>query len=322
VASARGADRSCSSGPPVYTGWTRRGRSVARTVRRLLVDSAAVPTFLALLSSLLWGTADFMGGTVARRLDATRVVLVSQAIALVGLGPLALLLGPEVTGRSALAGVLAGGVGAMALNAFYRALALGTMGVVAPIAALGVAVPVVVGLVSGEEPRTVQLAGIAVAVVGVVLASGPEVRGEGRGGLAPLVLALVAACGFGTVMALLADGSEGGGVAEAVLVLLVMRATSVVLLATLVGWRQGPALGAPRADLPSLAVIGAFDVGANGTFAAASQSDLVSVVAVLASLYPAVTALLAWRFHQERLGRIELAGVAAALAGVVLLSAG
>lgn len=282
-----------------------------------------MPTLLALLSSLLWGTADYLGGTAARRLDATRVVLVSQAIALVGLGPLALVLGPEVTGGAALAGVLAGAVGAIALNAFYRALALGTMGVVAPIAALGVAVPVVVGLVSGEDPRTLQLAGIGVAVVGVVLASGPELRGEGRGGAAPLLLALVAACGFGTVMALLADGSEGGGVAEAVFVLLVMRATSVVLLATLVGWRQGPpALGAPRADLPTLAVIGAFDVGANGTFAVASQGGLVSVTAVLASLYPAVTAVLAWQRDGERLRPLQLGGVAAALAGVVLLSAG
>ncbi|HEU5085723.1 MAG TPA: EamA family transporter [Acidimicrobiales bacterium] len=282
-----------------------------------------MPTFLALLSSLLWGTADFMGGTLARRLDATRVVLVSQATALAGLGPLVLLLGPDVTARAAVAGVIAGAVGAVALNAFYRALALGTMGVVAPIAALGVAVPVVVGLVSGEEPRALQLAGIAVAVVGVVLASGPELRGEGRGGAAPLLLALLAASGFGTVMAVLADGSEGGGVAEAVLVLLVMRATSVVLLGALVAWQQGPrALRAPRADLRDLAVIGAFDVGANGTFAVASQSGLVSVTAVLASLYPAVTAVLAWQRHGERLRPLQLGGVGAALAGVVLLSAG
>lgn len=282
-----------------------------------------MPTLLALISSLLWGTADFMGGTVARRLDATRVVLESQAIALAGLGPLVLLLGPDATGRAAVTGALAGTVGAVALNVFYRALALGTMGVVAPIAALGVAVPVVSGLVSGEEPRAMQLAGIAVAVVGVVLASGPELRGDGRGGGAPLVLALVSACGFGTVMALLADGSEGGGVADAVLVLFVMRATSVALLGLLVAWRQGlSALRAPRAHVPSLAVIGAFDVGANGTFAVASQAGLVSVTAVLASLYPAVTAVLAWQRHGERLRPLQLGGVAAALAGVVLLSAG
>lgn len=278
---------------------------------------------LALLSSLLWGTADFLGGTASRRLDALRVVLVSQAVALVSLVPLVALLGPEVTRRTVVSGVVAGLVGPAALLAFYRALALGTMGVVAPIAALGVVVPVVAGLVDGEEPTAVQVVGIVVAVVGVVLASGPEVRGAGRGGTRPLVLALGAALGFGIVFVLLAEGGDGAGTAEVVLVLLAMRATSVLVLGALVLARSGrSAVSVPRRELPVLAVIGAFDVGANGTFAVASQSDLVSVVAVLASLYPAVTALLAWRLHRERLRPLQLAGVSAALAGVVLLSAG
>lgn len=278
---------------------------------------------LALLSSVLWGTADFLGGTASRRLDALRVVLVSQAVALGGLVPLVLLLAPEVTAATVGTGVVAGLVGPGALFAFYRALALGTMGVVAPIAALGVVVPVAAGLASGEEPSGVQVAGIAVAVVGVVLASGPELRGAGRGGTRPLVLALGAAVGFGVVFVLLAEGSASAGTAEVVLVLLAMRATSVAVLGALLLARGGTAaVAVPRRDLPTLAVIGAFDVGANGTFAVASQSDLVSVVAVLASLYPAVTAVLAWRLHGERLRPLQLAGVAAALAGVVLLSAG
>jgi len=282
-----------------------------------------VAAALALLSSLLWGTADFLGGTASRRLGAVRVVLVSQAVALAGLVPLVLLLGPELRARTVVAGAASGVVGPASLFAFYRALALGTMGVVAPIAALGVVLPVAAGLLAGEEPSTAQLAGIALAVAGVVLASGPEVRGEGRGGTRPLLLALGAALGFGIVFVLLAEGGESGGTAEVVLVLLAMRTTSVVLLGASLLARGGrAAVAAPRAELPVLAVVGAFDVGANGTFAVASQSDLVSVVAVLASLYPAVTALLAWRFHHERLGRIELAGVAAALAGLVLLSAG
>jgi len=282
-----------------------------------------VPALLALLSSALWGTADFLGGTASRHLGAVRVVLVSQAFALVGLMPLALVLGPDLEGRAVAAGVAAGLVGPAALFAFYRALALGTMGVVAPIAALGVVVPVASGLLSGEEPSTAQLAGIALAVAGVVLASGPEVRGEGRGGGRVLLLALGAALGFGVVFVLLAEGGESGGTAEVVLVLLAMRTTSVVLLAALLLGRGGrAAVAVPRSDLPVLAVVGAFDVGANGTFAVASQSDLVSVVAVLASLYPAVTAVLAWRWHDERLRPLQLVGVGAALAGVVLLSAG
>jgi drug/metabolite transporter (DMT)-like permease len=282
-----------------------------------------VAALLALLSSALWGTADFLGGTASRRLDALRVVLVSQAVALTGLVPLVVVLGPELSGRTVATGVIAGLVGPAALLAFYRALALGTMGVVAPIAALGVVVPVVAGLLDGEDPSVAQAAGIVVAVVGVVLASGPELWGAGRGGTRPLILALGAAVGFGIVFVLLAAGSDDGGTAEVVLVLLAMRATSVVVLGGLVLARHGrSALAVPRRELPVLAVIGAFDVGANGTFAVASQSDLVSVVAVLASLYPAVTAVLAWRLHGERLGRLQLTGVGAALAGVVLLSAG
>lgn len=226
---------------------------------------------LALLSSLLWGTADFLGGTVTRRVPATTVVLVSQAVALVVLVPLALVLAADVGTRIVVSGVAAGVVGPAALGAFYRALATGTMGIVAPVASLGVAVPVVAGLAAGENPSGLQLAGIAIAVVGVVLAGGPELDGAGRGGATPLLLALVAALGFGVVFVLLAEGSggEGAGVGEVVLVLLVMRLTSVVLLlavAAAVG-RSGGRTAMSRADLPVLAVIGVFDVGANGALA-------------------------------------------------------
>jgi drug/metabolite transporter (DMT)-like permease len=279
-----------------------------------------VAAALALLSSLLWGTADFLGGTASRRLDALHVVLVSQAVALVGLVPLVALLGPDLAAATVVTGVLAGLVGPVALLAFYRGLALGTMGVVAPIAALGVVVPVVAGLLAGEDPSAPQSAGIVVAVIGVVGASGPELRGGGR---RPLVLAMGAAVGFGMVFVLLAEGSADAGTGEVVLVLLAMRATSVLLLGGLVVARSGPAaITVPRRDLPTLALVGAFDVGANGTFAVATQSDLVSVVAVLASLYPAVTAVLAWQLHGERLRPLQLAGVGTALMGVVLLSAG
>ena len=137
---------------------------------------------LALLASLLWGTADFLGGTASRRLPTASVLGVSQLVALLGLVPLAALLGGySADGRLLLLAALAGAAGVTALGAFYRALAVGTMGVVAPVAALGAVVPVAAGLVAGESPSGLQAAGIAVAVLGVVLASGPELRGA-RGG--------------------------------------------------------------------------------------------------------------------------------------------
>jgi drug/metabolite transporter (DMT)-like permease len=284
-----------------------------------------VPALLALLSSLLWGTADFLGGTLTRRLPAVVVVLASQAVALACLVPLVLLAGGDLRPVLA-AGAAAGVVGPLALLAFYRALALGTMGVVAPVAALGVAVPVVVGLAAGEQPSAAQVAGIALATVGVVLASGPELSGAGRGGVQPLVLALLAAAGFGAVFVLLAEGASGdeSGPAEVLGTLLVMRATSVVLLGVVVALAAGRGTGRrpARGDLVPLAVVGVFDVSANGTYALATQGGLVSVSAVLASLYPAVTAVLAWRLQGERLARLQVAGVVLALTGVVLLAAG
>lgn len=284
-----------------------------------------MPVLLSLLASLLWGIADFLGGTVSRRLPTASVVGVSQLVALLGLVPVAVLAGALDAPRAYLLPALAAGVvGPLALAAFYRALSLGTMGVVAPVAALGVVVPVAGGLVSGESPSRAQLAGIAAAVVGVVLASGPERRG---GGGRALVLAGVAAVGFGSVFLLLAEGAEGGSLGVVVMTLLTMRLATVLLLtallltAVLLGTRRFE-LGVRRADLPALVAVGGFDVGANAAFAVASQSDLVSVTAVLASLYPVVTVLLARQVHGERLVGLQLPGVALSLIGVLLLAAG
>lgn len=293
---------------------------------------------LALLSSLLWGTSDFLGGTLTRRVAAPVVVLASQSAALVTLVPVVLVLGAarapaltDVLRAVAVDGVLAGVVGPLALLAFYRALSLGSMGVVAPVAALGVVVPVLVGLASGEAPGATQLAGIVVAAAGVVLASGPELRGDDRSGARSVALAGGAALGFGTVLALLARAADttGCGTCDGVarlrgvvVVLLVMRATSVPLLG-LLALRQGRGAGrAGRAGWAALALVGLFDLAANGTYALSTQRGLVSVTAVLASLYPVVTGLLAWRVHGERLARVQWCGVGLAMSGVVLLAVG
>ncbi|MCW2777063.1 MAG: protein of unknown function transrane [Frankiales bacterium] len=278
---------------------------------------------LSLLSSALWGLSDFLGGNASRRVPALSVVGVSQLATLLVLVPVAVLTGGLSADRAyLLPAVLAGATGLVALTAFYRALATGTMGLVAPVAALGAVVPVVSGLVQGEAPSALQLVGVGVAVVGVVLASGPELRG-GAGGVRPLLLALGAAAGFGAVLALVAEGAQ----TSVVMTLLTMRLTSVtalgvLLLATV--RRGGADTGVHRADLPVLACVGAADVGANGAFAVASSSagGLVSVTGVLASLYPVVTVLLARQLLGERMRRVQGVGAALTLAGVGLLSAG
>jgi drug/metabolite transporter (DMT)-like permease len=157
-----------------------------------------------------------------------------------------------------------------------------------------------------------------VALAGVVLASGPELTGGAP--VRPLLLAVLSAAAFGSVAVLVASGSKGGS-GSIVITLLVMRATSLAVLAVLwAGW-HGP-LGVARTDLTVLAAIGVGDVAANASFAVASRSGLLSVVAVLASLYPVVTVLLARQVHAERLSPIQVAGVVGTLGGVALLALG
>jgi drug/metabolite transporter (DMT)-like permease len=283
-----------------------------------------VPALLALLASLLWGAADFLGGTATRRLPLASVVGVSQLVALIALLPLAVAVGALGEPRDYLVPALAAGVaGLVAVGSFYRALALGTMGVVAPVAALGVVVPVAAGLIRGESPSPLQLGGIVVAVVGVVMASGPELTS--RGGALPLVLAAVAALGFGAVFVLIAEATSSGSFGSVVMTLIIMRLVIVVLLPALLlltARSRGRGIGVRRGDLPVLLAIGAFDVGANAAYALAAQSDLISVTAVLASLYPVVTVLMARQIHRERLAGLQLPGVVLALTGVVLLAGG
>lgn len=278
---------------------------------------------LALLSSVLWGGADFLGGTISRRRAAALVVGTSQLAGLAAITLVALFSGAfgDDTGYLPWA-VGAGLAGLLGLVCFYAALAAGTMGVVSPIAALGVMVPVVVGLARGERPAAVQLVGIVVAVVGVVLASGPEISGRQGAGLRPLVLALVAALGFGVALIFIAEGAR----TSTLMTLVMMRVTSVTVMGVVlvVALRRvaRSRLVLDRRDVALVVFVGVCDVAANLTFGLASTRGLVSVVGLLGSLYPVVTVLLAQLVHGERLARLQTLGVAGALGGVLLIAAG
>ncbi|MGW1064283.1 EamA family transporter [Streptomyces aureus] len=280
----------------------------------------------ALATSLLWGLADFGGGLLTRRTPALTVVVVSQLIAAVVLGAIVLATGGwSAAGPQLWFAVAAGLVGPVALLSFYKALALGPMGVVSPLGSLAVAVPIGVGLFLGERPGLVQIAGIAVAVAGVVLAGGPQLRGAPVQRQA-ILLTLIAAAGFGTVFALIAEASSS--VTGLFLALFVQRLTNVFTggAALALSVRRGaPALpegGFPWASLPALAFVGLADVAANGTYSVAAQHGPVTVAAVLASLYPVVTALAARGVLRERLRGVQATGAALALVGTVLLATG
>ncbi|WP_225827648.1 EamA family transporter [Streptomyces naphthomycinicus] len=282
--------------------------------------------FFALTTSLLWGLADFGGGLLTRRTPALTVVVVSQSIAAAVLGAIVLATGGwSEAGPRLWFAVAAGLVGPVALLCFYKALALGPMGVVSPLATLSVAVPVGVGLALGERPGLLQVAGIAVAVTGVVLAGGPQLRGAAVQ-RRTILLTLVAALGFGTVFALITEASTT--VTGLFLALFVQRLTNIAVggAALAVSVRRGgtavPEGGFPWASLPALAFVGLADVAANGTYAIAARSGPVTVAAVLASLYPVVTSLAARGFLSERLRAIQAAGAGLALLGTLLLATG
>ncbi|GAA2252564.1 MULTISPECIES: DMT family transporter [Streptomyces] len=280
----------------------------------------------ALATSLLWGLADFGGGLLTRRTPALTVVVVSQSIAVVVLGAVVVATGGwSEAGPQLWFAVAAGLVGPVAMLAFYKALALGPMGVVSPLGSLGVAVPVGVGLVLGERPGLLQFLGILVAVAGVCLAGGPQFRGAPVQRQA-IALTLLAAFGFGAVMALIAEASTT--LTGLFLALFVQRVTNVAAggLALCVSVRRGspalPADGFPWRSLPALAFVGLADVAANGTYSIAAQHGPVTVAAVLASLYPVVTAVAARGVLRERLRAIQAAGAGLALVGTVLLASG
>jgi drug/metabolite transporter (DMT)-like permease len=277
---------------------------------------------LALASSLSWGLSDFLGGFQSRRHHVLAVMLLSQGLAYVVL-VLAVLFGAPTEHDSAATAWAAsvGLLGLVALLAFYRALAIGTMSIVAPISATGVAIPVLVGLASGERPGALQVAGILLACGGVVLAS-REPRSEDaavrRSARAAIGLALVAAVGFGSFFAGIDKAEETGDVAW---VLLSARTANVAVL-VLVFLLMRPRLPAAPAALGAIAAVGLFDLLANLFFVLAAGRGLLSVVGVLGSLYPAVTVILARFVLHERLSRTQNAGVLVTLVGVVALAAG
>ncbi|MFG2503665.1 EamA family transporter [Streptomyces sp. NPDC048441] len=281
----------------------------------------------ALATSLLWGLADFGGGLLTRRIPALTVVVASQTIAVVVLGAIVIATGGWTEwGPQLWFAVGAGLVGPIAMLAFYKALALGPMGVVSPLGSLGVVVPVGVGLFLGERPGVPQFAGIAVAVVGIVLAGGPELRGAPVQRRA-VALTLVAAFGFGAVMALIAEASTN--LTGLFLALFVQRVTNVTAGGTALfisvkrGGRalpEGTGVRILWSSIPALAFVGLADVAANGTYSMAAQHGPVTMAAVLSSIYPVVTALAARAVLKERLRGVQAAGAGLALVGTVLLA--
>ena len=275
-----------------------------------------MPVLLALASSVLWGSSDFLGGLLSRRHPPYAVVAVSQLCGLVAIALVAVVTGAYDAPAGWVGWSIAAGVtGTAGLVCFYAALAAGTMGVVSPIAAFGAVVPVLLGVATGDRPSGLQVLGIAVALVGVVAASGPELAGGA--GTRPVVLAVLAGAGFGLALFCIDRGADS----STVMTLVGMRATSVGVFAIAALVLRSVGGLRPR-DAGPVALVGLGDVGANLLYGIATTGGLVSVVSVLGSLYPVTTVLLARLLLGERLRPLQQVGVVGALGGVALLAAG
>jgi drug/metabolite transporter (DMT)-like permease len=274
---------------------------------------------LALSASLIWGFADFGAGAATRRLPVFVVAAVSQTAGLLVVAAIVLASAHAAPSRRQFAwAVFAGVVGVVGLSFFYRALAMGTMGVIGPITATAAIVPVAYGLGRGERPSTLQGIGVGLAVVGVIAASfEPPQDGRRRQIGVGVGFALAAAFAFGWSLVGLSRAAPGG-VAWATLT---MRAAAVPIAVLLAFTLKHHAPVLPRGWLLLIGV-GIADVGATLLYAEATRKGLLSVVGVLSSLYPIVIVVLARVLLAERIARPQLAGVAVALAGVALISAG
>lgn len=302
---------------------------------------------LALGASICWGSGDFLGGLTTRRASLWAVIVGSQAVGLVGATLVVVLAGHGWPGLHAVWPVLLGGLASVvAISCFYKALAIGSMSIVAPISATNALIPFLVGLATGERPSAAQLAGVALAAAGVLLVASERARAGDTIGVAALpnepaveptavmaagnathvprrnqrraiVLALTAAVAMGLVLV----GYDATARYDALWAMLGGRISSVVVFA-LVFLVLRPRLEMRRSALPFIVAVGLLDTGANGLFALATTQGYLSLVSVLGAVYPVVTVLLAYGLLRERIAPHQMVGAVGTLAGIALIAAG
>ena len=281
------------------------------------LEPAIATVTLGLVAAAAYGSSDFGGGVISRRAPLLGVVLISQSCGAALAIALAVVAGGTLPGPPDIAwSILAGILGATGITALYRGLAVGRMGIVAPVTAvLASVIPVVGGVVLQGAPPVVVSIGIGVALAAVVLVSWEtDSDGTGRAGLRPAVLAGSA---FGLYEITIAQIGE-----DAVLgPLAVIRATQAVLVAVVVivarsAWRPEGSL------LPAIAAIGVLEMTATGAFILAVQTGSLAVASIVSALYPVVTILLAAMILRERVSGRHAVGIGLAMLAIALIGGG
>lgn len=277
---------------------------------------------LALVSAVAYGLSDFLGGIFARRVAAWPIAVVGQSSSAVCAAFLALVLGGTVTAHDWAWGAAAGIGGGIGAAFLYRGLAAGRMSVVAPISALGSAiVPVAVGLVTGDRPTSLAWAGIVFAFPAIYLISrsSDEQRSEPKpaSGDRGILDGVLAGLGFGSMFAMLGQVGSDAGLYPLALTQ-VASVLSVIASATVLR-----AAWVPRDRLAwRAAMMGPLGATATGSFLYATHSGMLTIVSVVAALYPALTVLLATALLREHIHRAQGVGLALAAAAVSLVAAG
>jgi len=275
-------------------------------------------SLLALVSSLLWGTADYLGGNLSKRFKSLAVTGASQSIGLlVGIAIIVFdgkWIAPNLSWNGYFLPAAGAGIcGFLGLVSFYSGLSTGRMGVVSPISSLSVVIPLAYAFINGERPKSFALIGMLVALIGAFCASGPEVVNGLP--IKPLLFGVGAAFGFGTALTFMAQGSK----TSSLFTMTSMRVVSVSVC-LLLALRFKTIGGFKLHDFRILAAIGATDFLANYFLGIATTKGLVSVAMVLGSLFPIVTALLAFRLLHERLHKVQYLGIVLAVTGVAIIS--
>lgn len=278
--------------------------------------------FLALASAALYGAADFLGGLASRRASTIAIVLISQIAGLIPLAMLLFVLPAAPSRDDFIWGTIAGLAGSAGVALLYRALAVGTMSVVAPTTAVcAVMLPVFVEALRGERLPVLTQSGIALAIVAIVLVSQHDTRSsdrvsEGRRLPAGIGLAFVSGVAIGLFFLALARTSPAAGLWP----LLASRGLSGVIFGAVVFAVYRPLTVEP-AVLKTAVACGVVDMLANALYLIASRGERLSIVVTLASLYPASTVILARIVVGERLSRRQAVGIACALLAVLMIVA-
>jgi drug/metabolite transporter (DMT)-like permease len=267
------------------------------------------------MAAATWGSGDFGGGLLARRTPVLGLVLVSQLVGMVLAVGMAVVRGETPPLPTDLPWSVVGGLtGAVGIVALYRGLAVGRMGVVAPVTGvLAASIPVLFGIVMQGPPPTLAGVGIGLAIVAVVLVSRVDDGGGGPSGIGLALVSGVAIGSFGVAISQLSEGHAFGPLA-------IIRATQAVAIvaAILLGraaWR------AERGRLPAMAAVGVLDMTGNAAFILAVQAGSLAIAAILSSLYPVTTVILATVFLHERVTRSHAIGIVLAAAAIVCIAA-